>query len=119
MTPDPLRFVLLFHDHPFPHYDLMFEFGTVLQTWRLSKNLTNQVFTAEKLQDHRLAYLDYEGPVSNDRGSVKRIDKGIYLTSAVTDDLVMIDLEGDNFKGTLTLDRMGTDNWMGYFNGIT
>ena len=29
-----------------------------------------------RLPDHRAIYLDYEGPISNDRGSVERVDKG-------------------------------------------
>ena len=33
---------------------------------------------AEVLPDHRLAYLDYEGPISGDRGSVTRWDRGTY-----------------------------------------
>jgi hypothetical protein len=33
---------------------------------------------AARLPDHRLAYLDYEGPVSSGRGEVKRIDRGDY-----------------------------------------
>lgn len=34
---------------------------------------------AKQLQDHRLAYLDYEGPVSGDRGCVQRVDRGLWL----------------------------------------
>jgi hypothetical protein len=38
---------------------------------------SNEV-TADKLPDHRLAYLEYEGPVSGDRGTVRRLDRGEY-----------------------------------------
>jgi hypothetical protein len=34
-------------------------------------------FTAERLPDHRRAYLDYEGPVSNGRGRVEKLTQGI------------------------------------------
>ena len=33
---------------------------------------------ATPLPDHRLAYLDYEGPISGDRGSVCCCDRGTY-----------------------------------------
>jgi hypothetical protein len=33
---------------------------------------------ATRLADHRLAYLDYEGPISDERGSVTRVDGGEY-----------------------------------------
>jgi hypothetical protein len=33
-------------------------------------------FPAERIQDHRPEYLDYEGPVSNNRGQVRRIAHG-------------------------------------------
>lgn len=73
------RYVILTHDHPFPHWDLMLEDGGVLRTWRLlAEPAAGQVVRAEQLADHRLAYLDYEGPVSGGRGSVARWDHGTY-----------------------------------------
>ena len=36
----------------------------------------------ERLADHRLDYLEYEGPVSGDRGSVRRVDGGQYRSGA-------------------------------------
>ncbi len=69
------RFAILKHDWPFPHYDLMLESGDSLRTWRLKALWEeHEPFLAEELQNHRLAYLDYEGPLSNERGSVKRVD---------------------------------------------
>ena len=73
------RFVILAHDWPHPHFDLMIEVAGVLRTWRLSelprgKSVADR--PAERLGDHRLAYLDYEGPVSGGRGTVRRIDAG-------------------------------------------
>ena len=56
------RFVILEHDHPERHWDLMLEANGVLRTWRLhaAPELGNTVVATPSF-DHRLAYLDYEG----------------------------------------------------------
>jgi hypothetical protein len=73
------RYVILTHDHPFLHWDLMLEDGGVLRTWRLLEEPTiGLTVRTEKLADHRIAYLDYEGPVSGGRGVVGRWDHGTY-----------------------------------------
>ncbi|MSU76525.1 MAG: hypothetical protein EXS16_00365 [Gemmataceae bacterium] len=74
------RFVILEHDHPVLHWDLMLEAGGVLRTWRLAEAPTAAAcaIVAEPLPDHRLAYLDYEGSVSDNRGRVKRWDSGTF-----------------------------------------
>lgn len=41
---------------------------------------TSGDFPAERIGDHRLAYLDYTGPVSGGRGQVTRWDAGAYET---------------------------------------
>jgi hypothetical protein len=73
------RFVVLTHDHPFLHWDLMLEQGDSLRSWRLMRPPEDgEPIDAEPLPDHRLAYLDYEGPVSGGRGTVERWDGGSY-----------------------------------------
>lgn len=73
------RYVILTHDHPFLHWDFMLEAGGVLRTWRLlDEPAAGRTGRAEALADHRVAYLDYEGPVSGGRGSVARWDHGTY-----------------------------------------
>jgi len=74
------RYVLLTHDWPHRHWDLMLEQEEDLKTWRLeSEPVLNQWITATPLPPHRLAYLDYEGPVSGGRGAVTRFDYGDYV----------------------------------------
>jgi hypothetical protein len=76
------RFVILEHDHPRLHWDLMLEVGSVLKTWRLAKapETPGEMIEAVSIGDHRIFYLDYEGPVSGERGNVKRWDAGTYET---------------------------------------
>lgn len=73
------RYVLLAHDWPTPHFDLLLECGDVLKSWRLLAGPTPGVTVpAEPNADHRLAYLDYEGEVSGGRGTVRRVAAGEY-----------------------------------------
>lgn len=82
MTSDEqlVRFVVLRHDHPSGlHYDLMIEQDEALATWRCAttpESVPPGGLELERIGDHRCAYLDYEGPVSGDRGSVARHDAG-------------------------------------------
>ena len=68
------RFVVLEHVRPEDrHWDLMLESGDALATWALKHSPDSaQPIAAEQLPDHRLAYLDYEGPISGGRGAVTR-----------------------------------------------
>ncbi|RLS54554.1 MAG: hypothetical protein DWH91_11470 [Planctomycetota bacterium] len=73
------RFAILTHDHPFRHWDLLLESGEVAATWRLREEPgPGKTVPAERIADHRQLYLDYEGPVSGDRGTVTRWDAGTY-----------------------------------------
>jgi hypothetical protein len=80
------RFVILEHDHPFLHWDFMLDNGQTLDTWRLL-NYPQQGtdIPAEELPQHRQHYLDYEGPISNDRGTVTRIASGTFEIHTSTD----------------------------------
>lgn len=60
------------------HYDLFLENGDVLRTWRLGAPPETGEVRAEPIGDHRVAYLEYEGPVSGDRGAVSIHSTGYY-----------------------------------------
>jgi hypothetical protein len=105
------RFVLLEHDHPTLHWDFMLESGEVLLTWRLDQipgtadNVASGTveIAAQALPDHRKDYLDYEGPVSRDRGSVIRIDRGSYELLASSASEMIVRLNGDRVCGEARL----------------
>lgn len=73
----------------------MFESAGALRTWSVDQLPTAggppQAATALPL--HRIAYLDYEGPVSGDRGTVRRVATGHYqlVTEAAGRTEMMID----------------------------
>jgi hypothetical protein len=52
------------------------------------------VIRAEELGDHRLAYLEYEGPLSGDRGRVRRYDAGEFEWESEEAEWVVVRLEG-------------------------
>jgi hypothetical protein len=91
---------LLIHDHPVWHWDFMLESEGVLRTWRLDADPVNSArIAATPLPDHRLAYLDYEGPVSNQRGQVQRIDRGEYETLNESTERLEVLLRGELLQG--------------------
>lgn len=58
------------------HFDWMLERGGVLLTWRVREIPVVGEVAAERLADHRVAYLSYEGEVSGGRGRVVRVRAG-------------------------------------------
>ncbi|MFO0203155.1 MAG: hypothetical protein ACK528_08500, partial [Alphaproteobacteria bacterium] len=59
----------------------------------------------ERIANHRLLYLDYEGPVSGDRGHVTRWDWGEYRVSGETDSEITVDLRGARSTWTISLPK--------------
>lgn len=112
------RFVLLFHDlsgtaEGASHWDLMLERDGALLTWRLptlpapwrdadgEAALPSPSDAAVRLHDHRAAYLEYEGPVSGNRGHVARVDRGEYLVLDESPEGIEVELLGQ--RGTFRL----------------
>ncbi len=98
--PQSNRYVILEHDWNGIHYDLMLEDDGALKSWRLAKSLQPGEQKATRLPDHRLVYLQYEGPVSGDRGTVRRVSAGTYATAIKNDERWEVLLEGD-YRGRL------------------
>ncbi len=106
------RFVLLEHDHPVLHWDLMLETGAALRTWRLAAPpRLGTAIAAMALGDHRLAYLDYEGPVSGQRGTVTRWDHGNYEATSLAGALIL-QLRGARVQGRAELRKLQGDEWV-------
>lgn len=110
------RFTILTHDHPFPHWDLLLEQGESLRTWRLlDVPDSSGEIAAEPLPDHRLMYLDYEGPVSGGRGDVARWDTGEYVTIRETTERLDLQLSGKRLTGRFVLEHSAeSSTWQFY-----
>src|SRR3954469_24553164 len=97
------RFVILEHDHPFLHWDFMLEFENRLRTWRLATPPAPGAVAAEALADHRLEYLNYEGPVGGNRGHVRRWDRGTYTIEAISPDAWIVFLTSGRTRGRVVM----------------
>jgi hypothetical protein len=124
------RFVVLHHETPpgyerAAHYDLMLEWPAteapaarlppsgpgaasvpaVLRTWALATLPTPEgTLQAELLPDHRLEYLEYEGPVRGGRGTVTRYDAGTYELLHQSEGALRVRLRGAQLRGILLLE---------------
>jgi hypothetical protein len=103
----PSRFVILHHCvEGGEHWDLMLEHGDTLATWQLSRQPTTHAdlpIAANPIGDHRRAYLDYEGPVSGNRGEVRRVDSGTVEWLEFSDDAYLFRLCGNRLCGTFRI----------------
>lgn len=103
------RFVVLRHEWEGVHFDLMLEQGGVLRTWALPEPLGDgRTIAARALPDHRAAYLEYEGPISGDRGEVRRIAEGRFEVLVWADDRIEVEVLDDQLNGKLALWRIET-----------
>ncbi len=107
------QFTILEHDHPWLHWDLLLDNGEPrIPTWRLAEPVCSVEaatevslvrIAAEPLANHRREYLDYEGPVSGDRGHVTQWDTGLYIPLTQRPDYWEVRLEGRRVSGFAVL----------------
>jgi len=102
----------------------MLEWEGILRTWALprlprdwaiAQELTaaisadcahtaaTNIVAAERLADHRIDYLHLEGPLSDNRGTVRQIDAGLYETSGEDPEAWDVRLVGDVLRGRVRL----------------
>jgi hypothetical protein len=108
------RFVILEHDHPSRHWDFMLEAGASLRAWRLAAlPRFGDSISAEPSFNHRLLYLDFEGPLTGGRGRVSRWDAGEFEWQIDTADRLVVDLVGQRIAGTASIERLMDDSrWL-------
>jgi len=92
----------------------MLEADTGLLTWSLPlPPCYGHLLPAKILPDHRKEYLEYEGPVSGDRGSVARWDEGTFELLERDEAVLKATLHGGKLAGTLCMERSeeGAEIW--------
>jgi hypothetical protein len=85
------------------HWDLLVEIPgqALVPTWRLAADplTTPGPIPALRIKDHRRLYLEYEGPVSGDRGWLRRVDAGAGDSAIVTGNTLTVRLTGQRLHG--------------------
>ncbi len=92
----------------------MLEKDQKLLTWRLLRepiDFASLPIPAERIGDHRMDYLDYEGPVSGDRGYVTRVDGGGLVLAETSDRQAQFSLQGERLRGNFCL-LQEHDQWL-------
>jgi hypothetical protein len=92
----------------------MLEVGSVLQTYRLElapEELPHDKTTAVRIFDHPLKFLDYEGNLSEGKGSVQFADIGTCRILSDKENLRQLLLNGEILHGTATLTHIEGDRW--------
>lgn len=123
------HFVLLYHECPpdyerASHWDLMLESGDVLRTWAVERlpcdweairsstakiyagcapSAAGNVVSATLLGDHRTSYLQFEGRLSGDRGTVVRVAAGTYSAVIEAPGCWRVRLAGKELSGGVEL----------------
>ena len=110
--------VFVIHEHSGfgpTHFDLMLEDGPALATWQIPISPfeigQEASISATKLPDHRRQYLDYQGPISGNRGEVRRLDKGTYELLARDEGIWRVRLRGSAMEADFELARQVENVW--------
>lgn len=117
-----LHYVILRHENiDAPHFDLMFETspGSALATWRSDIWPIDRTIPLLRLGDHRRDYLTYEGPLTGNRGSVRRVESGSVSYRVRSDEKLVLELAAEGITRTLSIaidSIRGEPRWTG--NGL-
>ena len=114
---ESIRFAILQHDYPTLHWDIFLQEGNRLLSWRgdhhghfLNGGLVVQT------DDHRLVYLDYQGPLTGQRGTVRRIDGGALAWKHRGEHEFIAEIKGQRWQGLLRLKKIDETRWLVVFN---
>lgn len=102
-----LRFTILLHELPDGsfHWDFLLEISDneKLATWACVSQPGGKSFSGCKIFNHRPVYLDYEGEISGNRGTVTQYDTGTYAPALSNADIESrrfeIELRGEKLQG--------------------
>jgi hypothetical protein len=97
------------------HWDLMLEAGEALETYRLSlppDKLKQEKCPAEKIFEHALKFLTYEGPVNKGKGKVEITERGTYKQLQQKPNYIEMEMAGEILQGRFVLSCFGEDEWV-------
>ena len=120
MTKPKLRkFVVHLHTHILDaaHYDLMLESldSKSLETFRLDSKLkplgAGETIELEKIADHDIKFLSYQGKVNKGKGNVEIVQSGSFLQENIDEhnSILTLNIEGDTLK--FSMKQIAANNW--------
>jgi hypothetical protein len=116
MTEEIREFVIQQHTTPEGlHWDFMLREGEILQTFRLDgppEKALEQPLNAEKIHDHPLRFLTYQGPVNQGRGKVRLVESGTYTIKEKTDSRTKLSMNGRILQGHFLLSHIKNNHWL-------
>ena len=83
----------------------------MLASFRLEKWPLTGPGVVIRQADHRRIYLDYEGPISGNRGHVRRVAGGECELHARTDRILEVTLQTTPAPAHLLLEQIERDRW--------
>ena len=93
----------------------MLQAENTLWTWQIRippEQIFQEAVPAEKIADHPLRFLTYEGPVQNHTGQVKIADSGEMSLRHRSDDSIVFELCGKILSGLFELRQQPDKNWV-------
>lgn len=96
------------------HWDLMVHLGEALSTWRLNvepAKISFETTAIEKIADHPLRFLDYQGPVQNNTARVEIYDKGSFQILSCDNNFNKLVFQSSLFTGVYTLYNSSQTKW--------
>jgi bifunctional non-homologous end joining protein LigD len=101
------------------HWDLMLEHADFLKTWRLAiapQQIGSEPTPAEKIVDHDVKFLTYQGSVNNGQGSICIVDEGTIETLDETKETIRLRLLGKILSGEFVLEHIKQNQWRFFRN---
>ena len=117
----PPRFVIQKHAASSLHYDFRLEVDGTLRSWAVPKGPSTDPRVkrlAVEVEDHPLAYADFEGVIGKDSygagavivwdaGTYRNLDEGHSMAESLEAGHAKVWLDGEKLKGGWTLQRTG------------
>lgn len=99
------------HEPRESHFDLFLQWEDKLKAWVFDRAIGDQMYlSATQNHDHRLAYLNYEGEVSGNRGHVHRVLAGIVERLQFDLNFVKVKSLSEESAYRIELEMTRTDN---------
>ena len=103
------------------HWDLRLEMGGVLKSWAVPKEPPREPGIkrlAVPVEDHPIAYAGFFGAIPEGQygaGEVLLWDKGTYEPISVSENKIVVNIDGEKLKGEYCLLKtkfQGKENWL-------